>query len=68
MTDAEYKATKIAEAQSAVEAAERKVAKLKGHLSGALDSVEVARAELAEVEATDYVWAVSTERVTARAR
>jgi multidrug resistance efflux pump len=65
MTDEEYKATKVTEAQRAVEAADAFVEKLLDHLSGARESVEAAEAELARVQATDYVWEESHEHVIA---
>ncbi len=68
MTDAEYKAIKVAEAQAAVDAAERKVEKVQAHLDGARAGVKAARADLARVKVTDYRWEVSTEHVTVHAK
>lgn len=63
MTNEEYKATKVAEAQAGVDAADAFVKKMEAHLAGARQSVVEAEAELARVEATDYVWEESHENV-----
>lgn len=68
MTNEEYKATKVAEARAAVDAADAKVKKLEAHLDGAREGVAVAEAELARVEATDFVWEESFEHVVAAVR
>lgn len=66
MDNAELKARHVADAQAAVDAALRAVAKAETHLWGAHLAVEVARAELARVEAAEYVYVEPTEHVIAR--